>query len=132
MTSVRLRAFRFLLRFCHQTMAFSSGCDGRVKYRPQKFVKTIAAAQGSRNPDPPASKREDRQDDERNHHHPRTLMNPAMPMPMWRGRPRPRVAMRQIVGGFLMRFRRPAILPKKSHEPQAEHIKGSEKCREQS
>src|SRR5450755_4485094 len=58
-------------------------------------------------------------------------MNPAMTM--WRGRPRPRVVVIQMcVSQILMRFRRPAILPKKRHEPQPEHIKGSEKCGEQS
>src|SRR6266478_8675468 len=46
-------------------------------------------------------------------------MNSAVPMSMWF-----RVLVRTL--------RRPAVLPKKRHKPQAEHIEGGEKRRKQS
>src|SRR3954469_22018077 len=57
-------------------------------------------------------------------------MDPTMTMPMWRGRPRPRISRMLLMS--MRSFHIPAILTKKRHEPEPEHIKGREECGNQS
>src|SRR6185312_11943780 len=133
MTSLRLGSVGFVLR-SRNPVPF--GAEGNsVKNRPEKFLKMIAAAQRCRNPNPTANERQHRQHHQRHHHQPRTLVDPAVPMsmPLWRGRPRPRVGMSKIVRRLVMRILRgPPVLPKERHEPKPEHIKRRKKSSEQS
>src|SRR6266404_6365873 len=83
----------------------------------------VVSAKGFGPPDPAANNGEQGQDHQWHKHHFRTLTDPAVTVPMWRGLSCPRTLMSmRIVGSS-------AVLAKERHEPKPEHIKGGEKRR---
>src|SRR5580704_1034913 len=99
-----------------KSVAFSALGHISVKHGAEKFLKTIVAAERSRNSNPTAGEGQERQHNQRDHHHPWTFMNPAMPMSVWRGRPRPRVVViAMAMSQIFMRLSRSSIFPKKRH-----------------
>src|SRR5580704_794367 len=88
----------------------------------KKFVEALGA-------DPTTANRKHCQNHQRYEHDLRTLMYTAVAMPMWRGRPRPRVDhLNMLITVISLRFT--AVLSKKGQEPEPEHIKGCQESRE--
>src|SRR5437660_12645085 len=88
------------------------------KDRRQKKIKSMLHIH------PAANERKDRQNEKRTKHYPRTLVRLAMTVPMLFSLVMHGVRVRGLMGNIVGR-RAAAIFTKESHEPQTEHVKGS-------